>query len=138
MQCSQTLSRCDFSFYRCFGFLCLNFSRARLTEFVLLILEIFALLIFLVYQIVILNLYPKPVFGLVLFLQRSRFDQEQYDQEEVVRNSHRKGNMSGTTADVHSYQFERSGSRRNWDEILRSYGNSQPRGSERSRSNRYS
>ncbi|KAL8122224.1 hypothetical protein AgCh_018827 [Apium graveolens] len=71
-------------------------------------------------------------------VKRSRFDQEQYDQEEVVRNSHRKGNMSGTTADVHNYQFDRSGSRRNWEEILRSYGNSQPWGSERSRSNRYS
>lgn len=71
-------------------------------------------------------------------VKRSRFDQEElYDQEEVARSSRKKGNMSGT-ADVHDYQFERSGSRRNWDEILRSYGNSQPRGSERSRSNRYS
>lgn len=71
-------------------------------------------------------------------VKRSRFDQERYDQEEVVRNSYKKGNMSGTTADVHSYEFETSGSRRNWDEILRSYGNSQPRGSEKGRSNRYS
>lgn len=68
MQCSQTLSRCDFSLYRCLESVCLNFSHELcLTKFILLILEIVALLFFLVYQIVILNLYPKPVFGLVLF-----------------------------------------------------------------------
>lgn len=74
--------------------------------------------------------------GLLWFiLQRLR-----YDQEEEIRNGSRRGNVNSSSranGDVHNHSFETSSNRRQWQEVWRSYGNSQPRGSERARSNRY-
>uniref|UniRef100_A0A5B7BJ91 J domain-containing protein n=1 Tax=Davidia involucrata TaxID=16924 RepID=A0A5B7BJ91_DAVIN len=64
-----------------------------------------------------------------------------YDLDEEIRNTQKRGSgisTSRTHTDVQNYSFERSGSRRQWQEVARSYGNSQPRGSETTRSNRYS
>ncbi|KAK6925573.1 DnaJ domain [Dillenia turbinata] len=63
-----------------------------------------------------------------------------YDLEEL-RNVQRKGGGSSTSrtqTDVYDYHYERSGSRRSWREVCRSYGGSQSRGSEASRSCKYS
>lgn len=63
-----------------------------------------------------------------------------YDLEEEMRNAQKRGNggsASRMNADVQNYPFERSGSRRQWREVWRSYGNSQSRGSETNRSSRY-
>ncbi|KAK3023199.1 hypothetical protein RJ639_043664 [Escallonia herrerae] len=59
-----------------------------------------------------------------------------YDQEEERRNGHNRGNVSSTSrtqADAQNYPFERSSSRRQRQDWS-SYGNFQPRGSERTRS----
>ncbi|KAK9273943.1 hypothetical protein L1049_018755 [Liquidambar formosana] len=64
-----------------------------------------------------------------------------YDIEEETRNAQKKGNGSSasrTHVDVQNYPFERSNSRRQWREVWRSYGHSQSRESEASRSNRFS
>ncbi|KAL2557266.1 Heat shock protein DnaJ with tetratricopeptide repeat [Forsythia ovata] len=64
-----------------------------------------------------------------------------YDQEEEMRNTQNRGNGNNTSkihSDFQNYSFERSGSRRQWQEGWRSYGNSQPTGSERNRYNWYS
>ncbi|XP_022854759.1 uncharacterized protein LOC111376064 isoform X2 [Olea europaea var. sylvestris] len=69
-------------------------------------------------------------------IKRSR-----YDQEEEIRNTQNRGNGNNTSkvhSDFQNYSFERSGSRRQWSEGWRSYGNSQPRGSERNCYNWYS
>ncbi|KAA8549812.1 hypothetical protein F0562_001496 [Nyssa sinensis] len=64
-----------------------------------------------------------------------------YDLDEEIRNTSKRGSgisTSRTHTDVPNYSFERSGSRRQWQEVWRSYGKSQTRGSETTRSNRYS
>ncbi|XP_043691813.1 uncharacterized protein LOC122642418 isoform X2 [Telopea speciosissima] len=62
-----------------------------------------------------------------------------YDLEEELRNSQKKAGGNGTrTADVHNHPSERNASRRQWSEAWKSYGNSNHRWSEASRSNRYS
>ncbi|XP_042480808.1 uncharacterized protein LOC122061558 isoform X2 [Macadamia integrifolia] len=61
-----------------------------------------------------------------------------YDLEEELRNSQKKGSGHGTrTTDVHNHPFERNASRRQWSEAWKSYGSSNHRWSEASRSNRY-
>lgn len=63
----------------------------------------------------------------------------QYDMEEEIRNGQNTGsgrNASRMHADFQNYQFERSSGRR--QEGWRSYGSSQFRSAERSRSSRYS
>ncbi|KAI8526133.1 hypothetical protein RHMOL_Rhmol13G0285100 [Rhododendron molle] len=60
-----------------------------------------------------------------------------YDLEEEMRNAQKRGNGGSASrmhTDVHNYPFERSGSRRQWQEVWRSYGNSQSRASETNRS----
>lgn len=64
-----------------------------------------------------------------------------YDREEEMRNTQKKrsgSNTSRTHTDTQNYPFERSSSRRQWRDVWRSYGNSAARGSEDTRSNRYS
>ncbi|KAF8398323.1 hypothetical protein HHK36_017250 [Tetracentron sinense] len=59
-----------------------------------------------------------------------------YDLEEEIRNSQKQGNGSSTSrtsADDHSYPFERSGNRRQWRHVWKSNGNSYSRWSEASR-----
>ncbi|KAL5566683.1 hypothetical protein UlMin_029847 [Ulmus minor] len=61
-----------------------------------------------------------------------------YDAEEEMRNALRKRNGSSTSranTDTQNYPFERSGSRRQWREVWRSYGTSGA--SEASRSHRH-
>ncbi|KAK3029324.1 hypothetical protein RJ639_038422 [Escallonia herrerae] len=63
-----------------------------------------------------------------------------YDQEEERRDGHNRGNVSSTSrthADAQNYPFERSSSRRQRQDWS-SYGNFQPRRSERTRSGRES
>ncbi|XP_059625039.1 uncharacterized protein LOC132268238 isoform X2 [Cornus florida] len=55
--------------------------------------------------------------------KRSRYDLE----EEIRNNAQKRGSgssMSRTHTDVQNYPFERSGNRRQWQEVWRSYGNS--------------
>ncbi|KAB1228004.1 hypothetical protein CJ030_MR1G022991 [Morella rubra] len=69
-------------------------------------------------------------------IKRSR-----YDAEEEMRNAQKKRDGSGTSrthTDAQGYPFERSGSRRQWREVWRSYGSSPSRGSEGNRWARYS
>lgn len=57
-----------------------------------------------------------------------------------MRNTQKRGNGGSASrmhTDVHNYPFERSGSRRQWQDVWRSYGNSQSRASETNRSSRY-
>lgn len=64
-----------------------------------------------------------------------------YDLEEETRNTQKKQNGSNTSrthAYAQNYPFERSSSRRQWREVRRSYDNSAARGTEGTRSNRYS
>ncbi|GAV65042.1 DnaJ domain-containing protein/TPR_1 domain-containing protein/TPR_11 domain-containing protein [Cephalotus follicularis] len=64
-----------------------------------------------------------------------------YDLEEEMRNAQKKRNgrsTSGTQSDVQNDLHERSGVRRNWREVWRSYGNSPHKGAEATRPNRYS
>ncbi|XWS73594.1 hypothetical protein CRYUN_Cryun02cG0142300 [Craigia yunnanensis] len=67
-------------------------------------------------------------------IKRSR-----YDLEEDTRNVQKKrtGGTSRAATDARSYSFDRSGSRRPWREVRRSYGYSSSKGSEATRSNRF-
>ncbi|EOY32761.1 hypothetical protein QUC31_019276 [Theobroma cacao] len=67
-------------------------------------------------------------------IKRSR-----YDLEEEMRSLQKKhtGGTSRAATDAQSYSFDRSGSRRPWREVWRSYGYSSSKGSEATRSNRY-
>ncbi|GLT82142.1 hypothetical protein SLE2022_005520 [Rubroshorea leprosula] len=62
-----------------------------------------------------------------------------YDLEEEIRNAQKKhtGTSSRVHTDAQSYSFDRTGSRRPWREVWRSYGHSSTKGSETSRSGRY-
>ncbi|PSR90167.1 DnaJ subfamily C member like [Actinidia chinensis var. chinensis] len=63
-----------------------------------------------------------------------------YDLEEEMRSTQKRGNGGSTSRmqpDVHNYPFERSSSRRQWQEVWRSYGNCQSRASETHQSSRY-
>lgn len=63
-----------------------------------------------------------------------------YDLDEEMRNEPNRFTGSGTSrmyADAQNYPFERSGSRRQWQEVWRQYETSQSRGSERTRPSRY-
>ncbi|EXB88167.1 DnaJ homolog subfamily C member 7 [Morus notabilis] len=64
-----------------------------------------------------------------------------YDAEEEMRNAQKKRNGSSTSraqTDVQNYPFERSGSRRQWRDVWRSYGTSTSAWPESTRSTRYS
>ncbi|XP_028121126.1 uncharacterized protein LOC114318429 [Camellia sinensis] len=65
-----------------------------------------------------------------------------YDLEEEMRNAQKRGSGGSSSkmhADAQNYPFERSSSnRRQWREVWRSHGNSQPRGSETTRPSRFS
>ncbi|XVE59963.1 hypothetical protein DITRI_Ditri05aG0088300 [Diplodiscus trichospermus] len=67
-------------------------------------------------------------------IKRSR-----YDLEEEARNVQKKrtGGTSRAATDAQSYSFDRSGSRRPWREVRRSYGYSTSKGPEPTRSNRF-
>ncbi|XP_016463895.1 uncharacterized protein LOC107786894 [Nicotiana tabacum] len=61
-----------------------------------------------------------------------------YDLEEEMRNSQSRGNESSTFrehTDFNNYPSERSGSRHNWEDVWRAYKSTQPRESDRNRSN---
>ncbi|KAH6819683.1 hypothetical protein C2S51_003286 [Perilla frutescens var. frutescens] len=60
-----------------------------------------------------------------------------YDLEEEIRNARNGSNTSKHFSDFQNYTFERSGSRRQWQDVYRSHGNS-ARGSERNHYNWYS
>lgn len=67
-------------------------------------------------------------------IKRSR-----YDQEEEARNVQKKRTVGTSRAatDAQNHSFDRSGSRRPWREVRKSYGYSNTRGSEGPRSNRF-
>ncbi|XP_057483978.1 uncharacterized protein LOC130770508 [Actinidia eriantha] len=64
----------------------------------------------------------------------------QYDLEEEMRRTQKRGNGGNTSrmhSDAQNYPFERSSSSRQWQEVWRSYGNPQSRAPETHRSSRY-
>lgn len=60
-----------------------------------------------------------------------------YDMEEEMRNARNGSNTSKHFTDFQNYTFERGGSRRQWQDVWRSHGNS-ARGSDRNHYNWYS